>query len=429
MNVPGHVSHACASRRAAPAVLALLMATGLVWAAAGPWLAPALAREIRTTATREVRGLWVQRGTLSSPAAIARMVGEAAGAGFNTLLVQVRGRGDAFFAGGIDPRAAALSAQPSSYDPLATVLAAARAAGLHVHLWINVNLVADATRLPDARTHVVHRHPEWLMVPRALAADLARVDPNRPEYLDRLARHTRDHAARVEGLYLSPIHDEAVEYTASVVADLVRRYDVDGIHLDYIRYPNDEFDYSPAALARFRRDVAADLGRADRERYDRRLEVEPTVYADAFPERWHAFRRAKLTRLVTRLREAATTGRPGTLLSASVLPDAHDAFARRLQDWQQWAALGLLDVVCPMAYTADAGTFRTQIAAVGGLAGGRPVWAGIGAYRLSSSETIENILAARATGASGVILFSYDNLMALPGRPELLRDIGRAAFD
>ena len=49
------------------------------------------------------------------------------------------------------------------------MLAAARAAGLHVHLWINVNLVADATRLPDARTRGVHRHPEWLMVPRALA--------------------------------------------------------------------------------------------------------------------------------------------------------------------------------------------------------------------------------------------------------------------
>jgi len=177
VNVPGHFSHAYASRRAAPAILALLVVTGFVWAAAGPWLEPSLAREIRAAAPREVRGLWVQRGTLSSPEAIARMVGEAASAGFNTLLVQVRGRGDAFFAGGIDPRAAALSAQPSSYDPLATVLAAARAAGLRVHLWINVNLVADATRLPDARTHVVLRHPEWLMVPRALAADLGWAEP------------------------------------------------------------------------------------------------------------------------------------------------------------------------------------------------------------------------------------------------------------
>ena len=95
--------------------------------------------------------------------------------GFNTLLVQVRGRGDAYYIGGPEPRAAELHRQPSDFDPLATVLEAAHASGLRVHAWVNVNLVASAADVPTAREHLVHRHPEWLMVPRDIAQELAAI--------------------------------------------------------------------------------------------------------------------------------------------------------------------------------------------------------------------------------------------------------------
>ena len=61
----------------------------------------------------EVRALWVTRSSLTSPAAIRAMVRSAAASGFNTLLVQVRGRGDAYFASRIEPRAQALAGQPA----------------------------------------------------------------------------------------------------------------------------------------------------------------------------------------------------------------------------------------------------------------------------------------------------------------------------
>ena len=57
------------------------------------------------------------------------MVQSAASSGFNTLLVQVRGRGDAYYASRIEPRAEALAGQPQSFDPLATTIAAAHEAG------------------------------------------------------------------------------------------------------------------------------------------------------------------------------------------------------------------------------------------------------------------------------------------------------------
>jgi len=84
--------------------------------------------------------------------------------------------------------------------------------------------------------------------------------------------------------------------------------------------------------------------------------------------------------------------------------------------------------VCPMAYATDSTVFSAQVADARQMAGGRPVWAGIGAYRLSSSETIENIRIARRLGASGVILYSYDSLISLPRGLDYLAQVGRAAF-
>ena len=138
-------------------------------------------------APAEVRALWVVRTTLSSPSAIETMVETARASGFNTLIVQVRGRADSYFAGGLEPRPASLAGQPT-FDPLAAVIAQAHGAGLQVHAWVNLNLVAGAGELPNTRDHIVYRRPEWLMVPRALAADLAAVDPKSPQYLGRLAR-------------------------------------------------------------------------------------------------------------------------------------------------------------------------------------------------------------------------------------------------
>lgn len=375
----------------------------------------------------EVRALWVVRTTLSSAAAIDTMVKAAGGAGFNTLLVQVRGRADAYYAGGLEPRPTSLASQPA-FDPLAETVARAHDAGLKVHAWVNVNLISSAAELPLARDHVVYRHPEWLMVPRALAEDLVRIDPKSPEYLGRLARYVRGQPDELEGLYLSPITSAAMDYTIDIARDIVQRYGVDGVHLDYARYPRHDFDYGRDALAAFRRSVIDDLAPADRAKYDRRLAGEPLIYTQAFPERWRAFRTSRLTQLVSRMRDAIKAVRPSALVSAAVMPDAEDASANRFQDWRAWLERDLIDVVCPMVYTTDASVFALQLAAVREVAGRRPLWAGIGAYRLSQTEIVANVQTARRIGAGGIILFSYDSLTGPTRGTEYLAQVGRAAF-
>lgn len=91
-----------------------------------------------------------------------------------------------------------------------------------------------------------------------------------------------------------------------------------------------------------------------------------------------------------------------------------------------WLENRWIDVVCPMAYTPDASVFASQIASVRRAAGNQAVWAGIGAYRLSPAQTVENIETARRLGASGIVLFSYDSLV--PRGLDYLGSVGRAAF-
>ena len=375
----------------------------------------------------EVRALWVTRASLTSPQSIAALVRSARSSGFNTLLVQVRGRGDAYYAGGREPRASLLAAASPDFDPLQSVLEQAHRDGLRVHAWVNVNLVASAADLPAGRAHVIYRHPEWLMVPRSLSVELARAGSRSPGFIGRLARWTRA-SGEVEGLFTSPILPDAAAYTVAVIDDLVARYPIDGLHLDYIRYPGPEFDYSLGALRAFRHDLEPALSPDERRRFDPRSVSDLIALTDLYPDRWSGFRRARLNALVIRIRTAVKQRRPGTILSAAVFPDADEAADRRFQDWRVWVENRWLDVVCPMAYTPDPGVFDAQIASARQVAGTRPIWAGIGAYRLTAARTIENIEAARRQGVSGVILFSYDSLVQPPRGADTLASIGRAAF-
>ena len=342
-----------------------------------------------TAPAPEVRGLWVVRTALVSPQAVDAAVDDAARAGFNTLFVQVRGRGDAFYRSRLAPRGTPLSGQPMGFDPLARLLARARSRGLHVHAWVSVLLAAGFSQ-PLPPDHPVARHPEWLMVPRAVAAKALNASRGSLRALVESARD--DH---VEGFYLSPSAPGVGDHLAAVVDEIVRNYPVDGLHLDFIRYPGPQFDYSRAALAGFAGSSRVPL----------------LLGPERDPTGWMRYRQDTVTNLAARLARTARNARPGVLVSAAVVPEEALARAHRFQDWPQWLATGAVDAVCPMAYTPEADLFRQQVVDARARVGAHArVWVGVGAYRLTATETIERIRAARAFGASGTVVFSHESL-------------------
>jgi uncharacterized lipoprotein YddW (UPF0748 family) len=339
----------------------------------------------------EVRGVWVVRTALTSPAGVDQVVDRASDAGFNTLLVQVRGRGDAFYNSQILPRSALLRGAARDFDPLGRLLDRAHSRGIAVHAWINVLLSADFGQPLPAR-HELLLHPEWMMIPRSVAAVALHASGVARRQLVREAARDSD----AEGFYLSPWAEGVGQHLEAIVRELVGTYAVDGVHLDFIRYPGPEYDYSHSALVAFR------PGRAGRE-----LLAAPRVE----PQAWDAQRCAGVSVLAARLAAVARQTRPGVRVTAAVVPDRATALSQKSQDWAAWLAQGTLDAVCPMIYTTDDRIFRREVEDARSAAGpDKEVWAGVGAFRLSMDGVIDKLRLARAAKAEGVVLFSHEFL-------------------
>jgi uncharacterized lipoprotein YddW (UPF0748 family) len=358
----------------------------------------------------EVRALWVVRTTLVDPDSVRAMVRRADEAGFNTLIVQVRGRGNAFYTSAWEPRADALAThRDPGFDPLALTIQEAHRRGLAVHAWVNTHLVANMDKLPEAADHLVYTRPEWLAVPRPLAAELYQMAPHDPRYLAALVDYARANRDRVEGLYTRQSLPEVKEHLYSVWLDILQRYDVDGIHFDYVRYAAPDYDYSRSALERFQRWLEPLLDETMRPHFAALAAADPLVYADSFPVQWDRFRREQVTDLVERIYHGVKKRNPDVLVSAAVFANSEDAYRNRFQDWREWLRRGILDVACPMAYTQETQIFTDQIRTAVETAGAERVWAGIGSYRTTVAGTVEKIQVARGLGAAGIVLFSYDS--------------------
>lgn len=360
----------------------------------------------------EVRALWVDAfgAGIRTPEEAEELVLEARRANLNLLFVQVRRRGDALYARGFEPPLDVPAFDPR-FDALEHVVRAAHREGLEVHAWVNAMPVWRNEPPPCDARHLFNRHGPgaageemWLTT----APDGATLFP--------------------VGTFLDPGHPAVQEYLPRVYANLVREYDLDGIHFDYIRYPETEgtpgrgsaVGYNPAALERFRKAT----GRTD----------APEPGDEAFT----AWRRRQVSAVVRRVFLEAKEAKPGLVVSASVIPwgappSGEDDFAdaapmqRVFQDWHGWLKEGILDLAVPMNYARETddrvrGWFDGWIAWESRHAHGRAIAVGLGGYRNSPDDTLAQLSRvrglARGEGPAGVSLFSYRVPVAAPDGSE-----------
>ena len=344
---------------------------------------------------------------MSSPDSVRELVRRAKENGFTDLIVQVRGRGDAYYESNIEPRAEALTRQPSDFDPLALTIEEAHREGIKVHAWINIYLVADLESLPTSRDHPIFRHPEWVMVPRGIATELYDVQPDSGAYLDRIIEFSRLNHNELEGLFVSPAHPGVKDNLLDIWMDIARRYEVDGLHFDYVRYPNPQYDYSRVSIDRFRQEIEkADPVRASRA--PGRVPARPAPIRKEVP--------GGLRRVPTR---AGDRSRVANLQRSQKCQAERDHFGGGLRQRRGRRAFSLrigksgcgMDRSTSSArwLTPDTADFRKQLVTAMNLASGKRVWSGIGAYKQTAESAIEKIRAARDLGAQGFILFSYDS--------------------
>jgi uncharacterized lipoprotein YddW (UPF0748 family) len=339
----------------------------------------------------EARALWVTRWDYETITDVQTLVENAAGAGFNLLLFQVRGAADAFYTPGLEPWAARLSGgtlgEDPGWDPLQTAIEAAHARDLELHAYLNVYPVWSGETAPPRAT--VPQHLFWTLSYSHTWDDWRVVDSDGVTM------------TLSEGyLWATPALTDVVDRVVSIAEDLVSRYDLDGIHLDLVRYPGQEYSYDPFSNAGYEaaQSQDPDLSRAE-------------------------WQRRQVTGLVNRVYAEAVLPRSDLRLSAAVWPIYQDhwgwgyktGYSNFYQDSQGWVQGGMIDTIVPMLYT---GTFisypnaltLTQFSLVASdfLAhdGGRHVFPGISAEKLDFGGIADRIAIARELGAPGHAIFS-----------------------
>ena len=280
--------------------------------------------------------MWVVRTTLTSPDRIRQMVNSAADNGFNTLIVQIRGRGDAYYKSHVEPRAVELKDQPPEFDPFAFTLSEAHKRGLKVHAWLNTSLLANLDALPSDPGHVYNKHPEWLAVPKPVARELYRMSPDDAAYREKIVEWSKANRAELEGIYTGPANSKVREHIYRIWMDVLKRYPVDGLHFDYVRFASPDFDFSRTSLGKFEKWLRPQLTKDEQRDLRESLKQDPLAATEKFPSKFADFQRAQVTGLVERIYRAVKKRRPGVLVSAAVFANDENAYTRRFQDWRRW---------------------------------------------------------------------------------------------
>jgi uncharacterized lipoprotein YddW (UPF0748 family) len=236
------------------------------------------------------------------------------------------------------------------------------------------------------------------------------MSPRDPRYRQRIVEWSKANRGELEGIYTGPANPRVREHIFQIWMDVLKNYDVDGLHFDYVRLASPDFDYSRTSLENFQKWLKPKLSDVEQHELKSKLKQNPLAATETHPKQFADFQREQITTLVARVYRGVKQKKPNVTVSAAVFANDENAFTRRFQDWRRWLSMGILDVVCPMAYSTDTAVFQKQIevATKSAHSSGRRVWAGIGAYRIPAESTVEKISVARRLGAEGIILFSYD---------------------
>jgi uncharacterized lipoprotein YddW (UPF0748 family) len=352
---------------------------------------------------REFRGVWVatvgnidwpSRPGLSVDAQKAELVAildRAAGLRLNAVIFQVRPAADALYKSPYEPWSAVLTgtmgkAPSPAYDPLAFAVAEAHRRGLELHAWFNPYRARySGTRGPVARTHVS----------RTLPSVVKRYGPY---------------------LWMDPGEPAVRALTTKVILDVVRRYDIDGVHLDDYFYPYPERDRRGRVIdfpdgpswKRYVR-TGGTLSRGDWRRRNVDLLIESL------------YREIKKTKPWVRFGVSPFgIWRPG--YPASVR--GFDQFESLYADARKWVAKGWLDYLTPQLYWRAGAPAQNYAQLLSWWADqnarGRHLWPGNADYKVanagerwSATEIADQIrLTREQPGAEGNIHFNEGAFVA-----------------
>jgi uncharacterized lipoprotein YddW (UPF0748 family) len=412
-------------RNGAPLLRALALVGLLVASAAAPATSSAQTRT-------EYRAFWVDtfNTALNNHADVLAVVNNAKAARANALFVQVRRRGDSWYLNSLEPAGDRTPIQ-AGFDPLQDVIDTAHAEGIEVHAFVIMSAIwGRAPNLfpPENPNHAFNLHGGFNPATNTIAQG-----PN-----NWLTRTLLPDAPATPGItyqghrfgsdfWIDFGHPDAAKYTADVVKHLVVNYDIDGLHLDRIRYPElsvaagqpaqtpsngTNVGYNQTSVERFQRVNNIPLG------------SPPPATNNPL---WNQWRRDQVTNVVRRVYLEALAVKPQLKVSAALIAfggiantndvtwNGAEAYWRVYQDWRAWTREGIIDIAIPMVYKAEHTAtvrpqydqwdawLRTHLYDRAGMMG---QGAANNAVEGTLRQTRRTLVPAGGTNLSGIIFFS-----------------------
>ena len=301
--------------------------------------------------------------------------------GFTAIIPNLVRAGTAYYESDVLPVAPQVEEHG---DQIALCLAACRKYGLQLHVWkVNYNMAG------------------W--TPKGFA-----------EKMEEEGRVQVSSEGVANRAWLCPSHPANQELEIASMLEIMTKYDVDGIHFDYIRYPDGDHCFCEGCRKRFE------------EAYGVQAEGWPAdVLADGpLRDKWLQFRRDNITKVVAAVAEQAKKIRPDIKISAAVFSHWTSTRDSVGQDWKLWCDKGYLDFVCPMDYTDSDVMFENLVAKQIEWAGEVPCYPGIGLLKFGArvDRAIGQIKITRRHKTGGFIIWQYspsqraETLVPLLGR-------------
>ena len=352
------------------------------------------------------RGLWVRASSAASPDSIPEIISLAEEMGITDIYYQAVVGGYAYYRSELLPRSQYLTRLSGpDYDPLERLTAEAHARGIRVHAWVNSLLVWSGEEPPESTSHIFYRHPEWSVK-------------------DVLGRAMFGYSQKtwsfygLDGLFVDPALPDVRAWLAGVCLEIAMRYPVDGIQLDFIRYPGTWW-----GLPEREESSMFSLPESEELRWMELVRYPTLPFSERYKV-WHFWRlnAEREASVYEAVRAVSDTLRshPATSclrLSAAVWANPPAAGFRVAQSWWRWE--GAVDYLAVMSYTQDTGTFSDYLDFALSV---RPEAVfGIGfLWPNMEAEAREEEATVLSRGGAGVSFFDYTRLVNEVDRDKLL---------
>jgi len=337
---------------------------------------------------KELKGVWV-RPVETSKGEIEKTLNEMQKTGINAVFLETFFHGKTIFPSETMKKYGFIEQNEifAEFDPLEEWVKQARERNIKIHVWFQSFYVGNKPIVPNENA-ILNIKPEW-----------ANRDKANYNSLD-IPTHKGEH----NGYFLDPANTEVTDFLKELLYEISARYDIDGINLDYVRYPtsakpeSSNYEITNWGYTQFARDEFMKI-----------YGVDPVdvVYKTPIWDDWAKYRQEKISNYIKDVSEIFK--KRGLTVSAVIFPTQENGIATKQQNWEVWAKERYLDAFTPLILTADYELTLDMIKGIKKNVNSASIYTGLFVTFMEGEceDLLKQLHLIRAEKIDGVIIFDW----------------------